>query len=286
MAILSLSRGGAFNISMQGRGMEITDISRIVLLGPGETKKVSVILDTEPRSMLINTLFAKNIPGEINLTINEIKRSKIRIEEPVSEELLESAPRLLYPGETVVDNEDPGFSTGITGTISPLKKILGIENNRGEVYQQVRRYDRPGYWQPVVLSDYYGKYILSSIYTSGGTGDRSVTWTAAIDEPGYYDIYCYIGKARERTITVRTGSGAPPPPQEERRREDLYKDMHYNIYHNEGIEEITIDFENAEAGWNNMGRYYLSSDSAKVELTNQTTGRLVIGDAIKWVKVK
>jgi len=35
-----------------------------------------------------------------------------------------------------------------------------------------------------------------------------------------------------------------------------------------------------------MGRYYLSSDSAKVELTNQSTGRLVIGDAIKWVKVR
>jgi hypothetical protein len=271
---------------MQGRGMEVTDISRIVLLGPCETKKINIILDTEPRSMIINTLLAKNIPGEINLTINEIKRSKTKIAETDGEELLESMPQLLYPGEIVVDNEDPGFSTGITGTVSPLKKILGIKNNRGEVYQQVRRYDRPGYWQPVVLSDYYGKYILSSVYTSGGTGDRSVTWTAAIDEPGYYDIYCYIGKARERNIRVRTGSGAPPPPQEERRREDLYKDMHYNIYHSEGIEEVTVDFENAEAGWNNMGRYYLSSDSAKVELTNQSSGRLVIGDAIKWVKVR
>ena len=60
--------------------------------------------------------------------------------------------------------------------------------------------------------------------------------------------------------------------------------MHYKIYHDEGVEEITVDFENAEAGWNNLGRYYISSDSAKVELTNQSAGRMVIGDAIRWVK--
>jgi hypothetical protein len=35
-----------------------------------------------------------------------------------------------------------------------------------------------------------------------------------------------------------------------------------------------------------MGRYYLTPDSAKVELTNQSGGRLVIGDAIKWVRAK
>ncbi len=284
MAIIA--REGTFNISTQGRGMETNDISRIVLLGPGETKKITIVLDTEPRSMMINTLFAKNIPGEINLSINEIKRSKTRIEESAGEELMDSPPQLSVPGELIVDNEDPGFSTGMKRTISPLKKILGIENNRGEVYQQVRVYDRPGYWQPVVNSDYYGKYVLSAVYTGNSTGDLSVTWTTPVDEPGYYDIYCYIGKIRERRITVRSGANAPPPPQAERRREDFYKDIHYKIYYNEGLEEVTVDYENAEGGWYNMGRYYISSDSARVELTNQSSGRLVIGDAIKWVKVR
>ena len=94
-------------------------------------------------------------------------------------------------------------------------------------------------------------------------------------------------------MTVRTGAqrgGAPegPPgpggpmggPQE-----SPYKDMHYKISHDEGVEEITVDFENAEAGWNNLGRYYLSTDSGKVELTNQSSGKIVLGDAIRWVKV-
>jgi hypothetical protein len=60
--------------------------------------------------------------------------------------------------------------------------------------------------------------------------------------------------------------------------------MHYKIYYDEGVEEITVDFGNAEPGWNNLGRYYISHDSAKVEMTNKSTGRIVLADAIKWVK--
>ncbi len=281
-----MSSGAVFNITMQGRGMETSDISRIVLLGPGETKKITIILDTEPRTMLINTLFAKNIPGEINLPIDEIKRSRTRIEESSREELMKSSPLLSVPGETIVDNEEAGFNTGIQRTVGLLKRILGIENNRGDVYQQVRVWDRPGYWQLVINSDYYGKYVLSAVYTGSSTGDMSVTWTTPVDEPGYYDIYCYIGKARERRITVRSGTNAPPPPQAERRSEGYYKDLHYKIFHNDGTDEIKVNFENAEGGWYNMGRYYISSDSARVELTNQSSGRLVIGDAVKWVKVR
>ncbi len=281
-----MSGGEAFNITMQGRGMETNDISGIILLGPDETKKITIILDTEPRAMLINSLYAKNIPGEINLPINEIKRSRTRIEESAGEKLMNSSPLLSAPGEFIVDNEEAGFNTGIQRSVGLLKKILGIENNRGDIYQQVRVWDRPGYWQPVVNSTYYGKYVLSAVYTGSSTGDLSVTWTTPVEEPGYYDIYCYIGKARERRMTVRSGPNAPPPPQAAQRREDFYKDIHYRIYHDEGTEEISVNFENAEGGWYNMGRYYISSDSAKVELTNQSSGRLVLGDAVKWVKVR
>ncbi len=74
-------------------------------------------------------------------------------------------------------------------------------------------------------------------------------------------------------------------PGEGQQPEAATKDMHYKIYHDEGVDEITVDFMSVDPGWNNLGRYYLSSDSARVELTNQSTGRVVTGDAIRWVKV-
>ncbi|MCJ7446726.1 MAG: hypothetical protein MUO72_03445 [Bacteroidales bacterium] len=278
--------GGSFTISMQGRGMEAADISKIIFLGPNEAKKIGIILDAQPRALLINTLCAKNIPGEINKPINNIIKSKNKISDFTWEEKLSSLPQFDDPYEKIVDNEDPGFDKGQQISQSPLKRLLGIKSRGGITYQRIRMYNIPDYWQPVVQSTYYGKYILSSVYTRSGTGDKSVVWATTIDEPGYYDIYCFIGKTGAREV-IRTGSAdAPPPPGAEPQGESPYQDMHYKIYHDEGMEEITVDYENAEPGWNNLGQYYLSPDSAKIVLTNQSAGRIVIGDAIKWVKVK
>jgi hypothetical protein len=60
--------------------------------------------------------------------------------------------------------------------------------------------------------------------------------------------------------------------------------MHYKIHHDEGEEEITLDYQAADGGWNSLGRYHLSADTARVVLTNKSAGRIVIGDAVKWVK--
>jgi hypothetical protein len=73
--------------------------------------------------------------------------------------------------------------------------------------------------------------------------------------------------------------GTAPPTQP-------FKEFHYRIYHDGGSEEISLDYENAENGWNKLGTYYLTSDTAKVVLSNLSTGRAVIGDAIKWVRQK
>ena len=281
--------GGSFTISMQGRGMEAADISKIIVLGPGESKKIRIILDSQPREMMVNTLFARNIPGEINLPIDEIKKSRNHNNETEGEEILRALPPIAFPGEQIVDNEDPGFVRDTLEIKSPLKKLLRIKNRSENEYLQIDMFWAPEYWQPVVMSSYYGKYIRSSVYTRAGKGDRSVMWKTRIEEPGYYDVYCYIGKTGNRMV-VRTGvstGGAPPPPPvpgSGSGGDNVYQDMHYKVYHDEGVEEITVDFENAEAGWNMLGRYYLSPDSAKVELTNQSSGRMVIGDAIKWVK--
>jgi len=296
--------GGRFNISMQGRGMEAADISKIVLMGPRESKKIGIVLDAQPRAMMINTLFAKNIPGEITKPITEIIKSKSTTKEFSGEELQSTMPSFVEPSDIIVDNEDPGFNIAKRTVVSPLKRLLGVKNREGTTYMQISQWNTPEFWQPVVSANYYGKYIRSSVYTRGGTGDRIITWHAIIKEPGYYDIYCYIGKAVDRMM-VRNGAGGgqgrqgrqggqggggqggpggqagPGGPQQ---AESEYKDMHYKVYHDEGVEDITVDYETAEGGWNSLGRYYLSPDSAKVVLTNKSAGRLVIGDAIKWVK--
>ena len=284
---------GIDGISMQGRGMTAENITRIVNVAPAQAKKISVILDAQPRAMLINTLFSKNIPGEITMPIGEINKLKTKSTFTEDDEILPSIPLTTEPGELIVDNEDPGFDPGISQTDSPLKRLLRIRNKKEDEYQQ--GYQIYEYWQPVLLSAYYGKYILSAVVTRGGSGDKSATWSVKIDAPGYYDIYCYIGKAGRmmaRSPVQRDGGGASEGPGGDGsgpgggpQLENRMKDMHYRVYHDEGVDEITVDFPGVDPGWYNLGRYYLSPDSAKVELTNESSGRVVIGDAIRWVKV-
>jgi hypothetical protein len=274
--------GGSYSISMQGRGIEASDISKIILLDPGTSKKIRYILDFQPRALMVNTLFAKNIPGQINLPINEIKKLRNKGTVYKDEETFVPLPPMTSPGEMIVDNEDPGFDAGRFEAVSPLRKILGIRSRRTNNYEQIYEYWAPERWTPVVKSTYYGSYVLSSVYARSGTGDRYVTWTTKINDPGYYDIYCFIGKTGEK-MNVQSGAG-PQPPVETEQGNKSYMDLHYKIYYDEGVEEITVDFENAEPGWNNLGRYYLSHDSAKVEMTNKSSGRIVLADAIRWVK--
>jgi hypothetical protein len=262
--------------------MDADDISKIVFMGPHEAKKIGIILDAKPRMMMINTLFARNIPGEIEMPLGEIIKSKNDTKEFPEEEILPSIPGYSDPSETIVDNEDQGFISSKQNTTSPLKTLLGVKNRHAGTYMKISDWNTPEYWQSVVLTSYFGKYIRSAVYTRSGNGDKSITWSTPVKEPGYYDIYCYIGKTAER-MTVKSGD---EEDDEGSRGDSPYKDMHYKVYHDEGVDDISIDFEHADAGWNNLGRFYLSHDSAKVVLTNKTAGRIVIGDAIRWVRQK
>ncbi|NSW94623.1 MAG: hypothetical protein HPY62_07955, partial [Bacteroidales bacterium] len=276
--------GRSVMITSQGSGLENTGISRIILLGPGESKKTGIVLNDQPVEMIVNTLVSGNIPGEIRIPVEEITKARGIVKEFTGEEKLASLPAFTEPSEIIVDNEDPGFRIRqAVGNESPLKRWLGINQSNRLPYEEIRMYGIPDHWQPVARSFYYGRYIRSSVYTKAGAGERSVVWETPVKKPGYYNVYTYIGKSGDRLLVNQGGDAGPGMPPPEPEGASIYQDMHYRIYHDEGVEEITIEYENSEPGWNNLGRYYISSDTARVELTNKSTGKVVIGDAIKWV---
>jgi len=41
-----------------------------------------------------------------------------------------------------------------------------------------------------------------------------------------------------------------------------------------------------EKGWNYLGSFYITPETAKVELSNKTVGSYLFADAIKWVEDK
>ncbi|MEA1886073.1 MAG: hypothetical protein U9N72_02540 [Bacteroidota bacterium] len=271
---ISISPGGRGNISigMAGRGLQTNDVEKIVKLEAGQAKRVSVILDAEPRGMFVNTLFSINNPGELQFPLIDLMKGKTN-DNTEGEEVLDRIPLLHEENEIIVDNEDPGFRIYQETSTGRLKKWLNIRGDDGNNYREMFIWWAPEYWQKTVQSNYYGKYVKSAVYTRAGSGERHISWTAEIDEPGYYDIYTYIGKRGGQRMMIGRGGSR-----------NAMQDLHFSVEHDDGSEEMIVDWENAENGWNYLGSYYLSPDTARVIMTNQSEGRTVTGDAIKWVK--
>ena len=272
---ISAGPGGRGNISigMAGRGMQTNDVEKIVKLEGGQAKRVSVILDAQPRGMFVNTLFSINNPGELQFPLVDQAQEKTN-DNTEGEIILDRIPLLHEVNEIIVDNEDPGFRIYQEKSSGRLKEWLNIGGDNSNDYREMFIWWAPEYWQKTVESTYYGKYVKSAVYTRAGGGERYISWTAEIEEPGYYDVYTYIGKrGGQRVMTGRGGENR-----------NAMQDLHFMVEHDDGSEEVMVDWDNAENGWNHLGSYYLSPDTASVIMTNQSEGRTVTGDAIKWVK--
>ena len=49
----------------------------------------------------------------------------------------------------------------------------------------------------------------------------------------------------------------------------------YTIHHDDGEDHPAVDIKNTDGGWVELGAYYFSPDTAKVELTNKTEASIV-----------
>ena len=146
--------------------------------------------------------------------------------------------------------------------------------------EQEMKYKAISWWNPAqnwtftTGNDFYGHYIHSAVYVKSGKGDKTAQWTAQIPANGQYDVFFHIGRIpgsfRER------GGGS-------RGRQNT-GDFHLKVHHDDGIEEVTIDVTKAEPGWLLLCSHYFSAGEAQVEISNESNGRIVYADAVKWVK--
>lgn len=282
--------GGGFG---GGGGPPSLDLVKILHVKANQKKEVGIVIDAEPRLIAINTLVSQNVPSAISNFFSKIElNEKMTPFEGEIDQTITDAD--LNHFEIIVDNEDEGFELVQPTNENQLKKWLEIDNTTKEQkYIGIRLNRPPSDWRATAQPEYYGKYVLSAYITKKGTGDRSAIWNADIPESGMHEIYYYVGKTPTRGRGgpgggrggQGGGQGRPDGNQGGQQQEPTAGPYQLTIFHDDGADEVTIDVDKAEEGWNLLGNFYLSSGKAKVSLSNETDGRLVIADAVKWVKV-
>lgn len=276
--------GGGFG---GGGGMPSLDLEKIIHLEPYQKKEVGIVLDAEPRLMAINTLVSQNVPSAISHFFSKIDvNEKMQPFDGERSEIISDTNELDF--EIIVDNEDKGFELIQPKAESILKTWLEIDNTEEEQKYSGIRFNRPpNTWKATAQPEFYGKYVLSAYITAKGTGDKKAIWNAKITETGMHEIYYYIGKLPVRGRGRPGGAGGQGGGSGggSQQQDQNYGSYHITVFHDDGEDELAIDVDKAEEGWILLGNFFLSSGPAKVSLTNETDGKLVIADAVKWVKI-
>jgi len=267
--------GGGFR-GFFGRGAQEEPEERFISLAAGETKEIGIVLDDQPRMMMLNTLISKNLPSIIDRGFDELELNE-KAKPFDGERVLEEPVKLIQPGEIIVDNEDPGFEVLYQPTTSFLKRLLqSRKKEEEEDYIGLTYWHPPSRWRATTYNDFYGKYIHSAYYVKAGNGDKKVAWNTEIKQSGNYDIYYHSTNVRAPWFRRGRREGG--------RGSQVVEQFHFLIHHDDGVDEEILDVAKSEGGWSFLGTYYLSEGTARVELTDKSKGRLVFADAVKWVK--
>jgi hypothetical protein len=233
-----------------------------------ETKLLGFVLDEKPNSLTINTIISKNIPSVINISMGTLTRR----EEGIlfdGERVVEKEIDLSHY-EVIVDNEDAGFSN--FSPIMPTMLKAYIDSRKEGQQKYFGEWDSSyASWLATTGSDFYGSVIRSAHFTRSGNGDKLATWTPALKEDGFYDLYVYMRGKNQNTWTGNEG-------------DSKQFDYNYIIQNGDGTDNIKYNITNAEPGWNYLGSYYFNKTGGSVSLTDKCDLWTVYADAVKWVK--
>lgn len=251
------------------------NITKILFLKAGETKKVSYLFDSEPRGLTINTLTSANIPQTLMQFFGKVEED-LKVIPEEGETILDQQVAMLQPNEILVDNEDPGFTFTVNDNVSLLRKLIIKEEETPLKYKGFNNWRPPLNWTNTTNSGFYGHYVRSAHYIKSGTGAMTATWTIPVKEAGHYDVFVYVFNMGGRR---GPGMGRGPGGGQEEQGE-----YHYFITHDDGVTEQTLLLESAETGWNSLGSFYMSPGKAQVVLTDKSARRTIVADAVKVVK--
>ncbi|MDH6314039.1 ABC-type transport system involved in multi-copper enzyme maturation permease subunit [Parabacteroides sp. PFB2-10] len=241
--------------------------SRKIWLAPQQTKELVSVWEDAPRNVTIHTMISGNLPNSMTQPINNIRQERGVSMAQEGDYILEGGIPEVW-GEVIVDNEDSTlFVLSEPERVGLLTKLLDETEETSFKYAGVSWWRPPYQWTPTTNAGYYGKYIRSAYIIKSGNGNQTATWKVPVPSEGHYELYYYVYRDED----IRRGRGGDG-------------EYHFKIDYDGELEDAYLNLRRANDGWEQLGVYYIASDTLKVTLTNESRLRNVSADAVKIVK--
>jgi hypothetical protein len=161
-------------------------------------KHIGLVLDQPAVATTIDTYISRNLPATFLLpflTTPDVPGA-VAFEGETESPFEAGGPGA--GGEYIVDDEDVGFRTPQGDRENWLRRFIrrafpaGVDEE-SEFAQFRGILDPPGQWTPIIMQNFYGRYVRSAYFKRSGNGQSRVTWTAELRESGEYDVSFYYG---------------------------------------------------------------------------------------------
>lgn len=245
-------------------------VERTIFLEGRAAREVGFVLDFQPRRMTVNTLVSRNLPAAMIRRFEDFEEGSGAIFDGTRP--ADRMPALAEPGEIVVDDLDPGFAVEGEGRAGLLRRLLRRGRENGDDEYEGVGFGAPENWKKGINTSFFGRHVLSAHFVRAGDGTKRASWTGTIEKSGVHGVWAWIGAVES------------PFARGRRANRIAAGTYNYIVHHDDGVEEVSLDAQNAEEGWNFLGSWYLSAGEARVELTDETDGGRVFADAVKWVR--
>ena len=322
MVVVSGARGGGGVMVVSGAGAAA---ERRYYVVPARTvKEIGLVLDQPAVTTTIDTYISRNLPASFLLPFltTPAQPGAVafdgEIDQPYDQAQSGAA------GEYIVDDEDPGFKLpegeGENWLRRLIRKTFPASVDETSEYAAFRDIlNPPGQWTPVIMQNFYGRFVRSSYLKRAGNGQSRVAWSADIREAGDYDLSFYyanifggaIGVGGMRGGDMAGGRGAggrgmgvgpmgqrgqqggqprvQPGGQPGGGRGPSFLQggkKHFRIHSADGVEEVVIDLKDVQSGWNLIGTFRLGAGQNTIEMTDRNDTVYVLADAVKWARHK